>query len=136
IKSASQVKSSHPCARTGAFPPGLKLPFTRTVANGLDGRPLIAAASTSIARRSALGISSTGRTVVVPKPTLRVYSLSSTQKLRLQEFSICHRGFGSRAKEAHRVVPALRDRQALGISPLQPPNWMTKPSAPFFAVIY
>ena len=38
----------------------------------------------------------------------------STHALRLGESPYAIEDFGSRAKEAHRVVPALHDRQAVG----------------------
>src|SRR5260370_40324116 len=47
-------------------------------------------------------------------PTLSVHSPTSTRGLRLWEFPCAVEDFGSRAKEAHRVVPALHDRQAIG----------------------
>src|SRR5258708_8466971 len=41
-------------------------------------------------------------------------SPSSTRRLRLRESPCAVEDFGSRAKQANRVVPALRDRQAIG----------------------
>src|SRR6516165_3751503 len=38
----------------------------------------------------------------------------STHRLCLGEFPCAMKDFGSRAKEAHRVVPVLHDRQAIG----------------------
>src|SRR5467141_1440091 len=47
-------------------------------------------------------------------PTLSGGSPASTHRLRVGESPCAIENFGSRAKEAHRVVPALHDRQAIG----------------------
>src|SRR5258707_14292912 len=47
-------------------------------------------------------------------PTLSGGSPASTHRLQVGESPCAIENFGSRAKEAHRVVPALHDRQAIG----------------------
>jgi hypothetical protein len=52
------------------------------------------------------------------------HSPSSAHRLRRGEFPCAVEDFGTRAKEARRVVPVPRDRQAIGNFAVQPPNWI------------